>query len=211
MAESPDKPLGPPNGKNDKADTVQAAGAPPEGTYRLDLAIDPRKTRVIVLTWPDHSITWEAAAWLYNIFPPENVLALCGTDLTAARNLSVREIALKAPPEITDFVLMDRDMRPGPAAMPLLAADADVVGCEYPVPHMETWADPAAIHMGLVRVKRHIFERIAPPWFAFGHAADGCGLAHCECAYFQQKVKQAGFTIVRAGWCGHDPKHPTRG
>ena len=85
---------------------------PPSG-MRLSLAIDPRKTRVIVLTWPDHALTWEAAAWLYNIFPPANVLALCATDLTAARNLSVRELILKAPPELTDFVLMDRDMRPG--------------------------------------------------------------------------------------------------
>ena len=185
-----------------------ASDAAPPGTMRLDLAIDPGRTRVIVLTWPDHALTWEAAAWLYNIFPPANVLALCATDLTAARNLSIRELVLKAPPEITDFVLMDRDMRPGAAAMPFLAADADVVGCEYPVPHMETWADPSAIHMGLVRVKRHVFERIDPPWFAFGHAPDGCAVSHCECAYFQQKVKQAGFKVVRAGWCGHDPKRP---
>jgi len=173
---------------------------------KLKLNIDPTRTRAIVLTWPDHAITWEAAAWLYNILPPENVLALCATDLTAARNLSVRELVLKSPAEVTDFVFMDRDMRPGPAAMPFLAADADVVGCEYPVPHMETWADPAAIHMGLVRVRRPVFEKIEPPWFAFGHAPDGTSLTHCECAYFANKVKQAGFTIARAGWCGHGGK-----
>ncbi|MFO8013121.1 MAG: hypothetical protein R6X20_07430 [Phycisphaerae bacterium] len=39
----------------------------------LQLAIDPAKTRAIVLTWPDHSLTWEAAAWLYHLLPPENV------------------------------------------------------------------------------------------------------------------------------------------
>ena len=204
MCESCDK-------TNEQADQAadalpSTAGAQAEGTHGLDLSMDPRKTRVIVLTWPDHAITWEAAAWLYNIFPPENVLALCATDLTAARNLSVRELVLKAPPEITDFILMDRDMRPGAATMPFLAAEGDVVGCEYPVPHMETWADPSAIHMGLVRVKRHVFERVNPPWFAFGHSPDGTAVSHCECAYFQQKVKQAGFKVVRAGWCGHDPK-----
>jgi len=207
MGEQPD------NVVETKKDTPAAApgAASPPGTYRLDLAIDPRRTRVIVLTWPDHAVTWEAAAWLYNIFPPANVMALCGTDLTAARNLSVRELVLKAPPEFTDFVLMDRDMRPGAPAMPFLAAAGDVVGCEYPVPHMETWADPAAIHMGLVRAKRHVFERISPPWFAFGHAPDGTALTHCECAYFANEVRQAGFAIVRAGWCGHDAKRPACG
>jgi len=44
---------------------------------KFKLNIDPARTRAIVLTWPDHAITWEAAAWLYNILPPENVLALC--------------------------------------------------------------------------------------------------------------------------------------
>jgi len=201
MDEQPDRTV-----TEDTKDTTGPAPEAPPGMMRLDLAIDPRRTRVIVLTWPDHAVTWEAAAWLHNIFPPENVLALCATDLTAARNLSVRELVLKAPPEFTDFILMDRDMRPGAAAMPFLAAQGDVVGCEYPVPHMETWADPAAIHMGLVRAKRHVFERIAPPWFAFGHAPDGAAVTHCECAYFANKVKQAGFSIVRAGWCGHDAK-----
>lgn len=201
------------DGQTDNAvaqDAKPADGAPPTGAIRLDLAIDPRKTRAIVLTWPDHCLTWEAASWLYNILPPANILALHATDLTAARNLSVRELVLKAPSELTDFIFMDRDMRPGAAAMRFLAAQGDVVGCEYPVPHMETWADPAAIHMGLVRVKRHVWERIAPPWFAFGHAVDGTAVTHCECAYFANKVKQAGFTITRAGWCGHDGRSGRR-
>jgi len=173
---------------------------------RPKLAIDPAKTRAIVLTWPDHGLTWEAAAWLYNIFPPANITALCWQGLTEARNLSVRKLVLEAPPEITDFVFMDRDMRPGAKAIPVLQADADVVGCTYPVPHMECWADPTAIHMGLVRIRRRVFEKIGPPWFMFAYTADGTGRAKCECGYFRDKVIEAGFKIVRAGWCGHDPR-----
>ena len=92
-------------------------GAQPESTRGLDLALDLRRTRAIVLTWPDHSLTWETAAWLYHLLPPENILAFCGTDLIVARNLSIRELVLKASTEITDFIFMDRDMRPGAAAM----------------------------------------------------------------------------------------------
>jgi len=36
-------------------------------------------------------------------------------------------------------------------------------------------------------------------------------VTHCECAYFANKVKQAGFTVTRAGWCGHDAKRPACG
>ena len=173
---------------------------------RLNLAVRPETTRAVVLTWPDHGLTWEAAAWLYNLLPPENILAFCGRDLVVARNFVVKELCLGAPPEITDFVLMDRDMRPGAETLPVLQADADVVGCTYPIPHMKGWGDPTAIHMGLVRVRRKVFETVEPPWFLFGYAEDGTRLGQCECAYFRKKVLDAGFTVTRAGWCGHDAK-----
>ena len=172
----------------------------------MKLAIDPKKTRAIVLTWPDHSLTWEMAAWLYNIFPPANILGLCVQGIIEARNRSVAELVLKAPSEITDFVFMDRDMRPGRAAIEVLRAEGDVVACTYPTPRMETWADPTTLHMGLVRVKRRVFEAIEPPWFMFGYSPDGTRRAKCECGYFRDKAIEAGFKVVRAGWCGHGPK-----
>jgi len=167
--------------------------------------IDPTKTRAIVLTWPDRSLTWEAAAWLYNTFPPPNVIALCVRGITEARNTAVRELVLKAPEKITDFIFMDRDMRPGLATLPFLQADGDIVACEYPLADMRAWADPTALHMGLVRVKRKVFEAVEAPWFLFEYSPDGARRAKCECAYFRDKALAAGFGLVRAGWCDHDP------
>ena len=174
------------------------------GSDMTDSAIDPAKTRAIVQCWPDRTITWEAAAWLYGVFPPQNIVAMCIRGIIQARNLAVREVVLKAPDEITDFVFMDHDMRPSMATMPFLRADADVVGCEFPIPHMEAWADPQAIHMGLVRVRRKVFEKIDPPWFRFEYSPDGSQLEKCECIYFRDKALAAGFSVVRAGWCDHD-------
>jgi len=171
-----------------------------------NLAIDPQTTRAIVLTWPDHSLSWEAAAWLYNVFPPENVLGLCMHDLTQARNTAVRELVLKAPAEITDFVLMDRDMRPNELTWPVLQAEGDLVGCTYPVADMRRWSDPTAIHLGLVRVKRRVFEKLDPPWFQLTYNDDGTRRTNCECRYFCRKVIDAGFSVVRTGWCDHRAK-----
>ncbi len=169
----------------------------------LQLAIDPARTRAIVLTWPDHSLTWEAAAWLYNLLPPQNVFALQQRDVALARNNAVKELCLKAPESITDFLFMDRDMRPGAAALPVLQVPGDVVGATYPIGNMASWAEPEAIHMGLVRVSRSCLAAIEPPWFAFGYSADGTAVTACECAHFARKAREAGFTVRRAGWCDH--------
>ena len=115
----------------------------------------------------------------------------------------MRELILKAPAEIRHFVLIDRDMRPGQLSLPVLQAAGDVVGCTYPVADMRRWADPAAIHLGLVRVRREVFEKIPSPWFRFEHTADGSRLQKCECLYFRDKAIEAGFSVVRAGWCDH--------
>jgi hypothetical protein len=75
---------------------------------------------VLVFTWggePFNSLSWDLAAWL-RMFPPENCLAVRRRDLVAARNWAFRELVLKAPARVQDFIFVDRDMRPGPRTMP---------------------------------------------------------------------------------------------
>ncbi|MBE3123758.1 MAG: hypothetical protein IMZ65_03055 [Planctomycetes bacterium] len=171
----------------------------------IELAIRPKATRVVVFTWPDGAMTWEASAWL-RLFPAENVFQMNVTHVIRARNRAMRDLCLKAPPAVTDFIWLDRDMRPGPAALPLLAAKGDLVGATYPIPNMAAWSDPTSIHLGLIRFNRLVAETVKPPWFQFEYAADGCELTQCECSYFTDKVKDAGLIVARAGWCHHDTK-----
>ena len=168
----------------------------------FDLAIHPATTRVVVFTWPDRSVTWELAAWL-RMFPPENVFEWHAKHLIAARNQAMRRLCIEAPPEITDFVWVDRDMRPDPRSLPVLQAEGDLVGTMYPLANMETWATQDAVHMGLVRFSRKTVEAVAPPWFEFRYSPDGCAVTQCECGYFAEKVRKAGFAVVRAGWSEH--------
>ena len=169
------------------------------------LIAEPDRIMAVVFTWPDRSLTWEAASWLYNLLPPQNIYSFCGKDHQTARNQAVRDIILKAPPEIEHVVLMDRDMRPGPASLPVLQAEGDVVGSLYPIPNMGGWADPHAVHLGLVRVARKVFDVVPPPWFArVYNQEDMTRWAQCECHFFAQKALAAGFSVTRAGWCEHD-------
>jgi len=176
----------------------------------MDLAIRPAATRVLVFTWgaePFNSLSWDLAAWL-RMFPPENCLAVRRRDLVAARNWAMRELVLKAPARIQDFIFVDRDMRPGPRALPFLAAKGDLVGCLYDTGiNACSWSDGRAVHGGLFRFNRAVADALKgqPPWWQFGYSADGCDF-QCECRSFQAKVEATGLAIARAGWCGHKDK-----
>jgi hypothetical protein len=176
----------------------------------------PRKhIAVVVFVWPDDSLTTQAADWLAAHFPRENIFrVLAKGPIDVVRANTALNVCLKMPPHVTEFLWMDRDMRPDPAGatQPFLEADGDVVACEYPAHNPRAWAQPTALHLGLVRIKRLVFETLAAerdergqpvPLFAFPRAADNTHVLGCECGWFAQRVLKAGLKIVRAGWCGH--------
>ena len=172
----------------------------------VELALRPATTRVMVFAWPDRSIAWEMAEWL-RMFPPDNCYSVCRKDVVAARNWAMRELVLKAPARIQDFVFVDRDMRPGPRTLPFLAAEGDLVGCAYPTGRPDTWASPTVVHAGLLRFDRKVVEALKDkaPWWQVTYSPDGCECG-CECGSFQKKVQAAGLAVARAGWCGHREK-----
>ena len=167
-----------------------------------ETAIRFERTRLVIFAWPDRTYTDEIARWARN-FPPENVfLAGKPGGHVVARNDAVAELVKPAPKEITDFIFIDRDMRPYPITAHFLAPDADVVGCLYQTEGMMGWAEPDAVHCGLLRFNRRVADTLPLPWFSFTYCPDG-RVDRCECLSFKDRVKAAGFTIARAGWCGH--------
>ena len=195
---------------NDVAEAPPAAAA----EVASAAAFDREQAAAIILTWPDESLTTQAARWLWAHLRPDRiwtVRAKGGVDVVRCRVAA--DLCLKAPPEVQEFIFMDRDMRPDAAADPFLLAAGDVVACQYPVPDMRSWAGPGAMHMGLVRVRRKVLETLAAerdaqgqpiPLFFFPRTPNGSRITACECAWFAGRVRKAGHKIVRAGWCGHD-------
>jgi hypothetical protein len=161
------------------------------------------RTRLLILAWPDATYAHEIAQWSRN-FLPENVLPVVRKDLCAARHWAVQELCKKAPPEIEHFIFIDRDMRPtAEGLVPFLAADADLVGCAYDTFGAGmAWAQPDAVHGGLFRVSRRLVDGLPLPWWQYEYSPDWTTF-RCECGAFQRKVEATGFSVARAGWCGH--------
>lgn len=169
--------------------------------------IKPRNTLIIRFSYPDRSMTDEAAHWLYYRFPWKNVVSVNVKGLLPARNKAVANLVLKAAPHITDVIFMDRDIRPTQFSDPFLCLPHDLAGCKYKTgEHSDLhWHLPSAVHLGLIRIRRKVFEKIAAPWFEMPLTPDGCGFEVCECVDFHMKATRAGFTSAHAGWAEHEP------
>ncbi len=104
-----------------------------------------------------------------------------------------------------DYLLMlDHDIIPAGDIDVLTSLDAPIVGCKYlnalgHVAHPEDGMLPA----GALRVHRSVFEAITPPWFGFDTTPDGGTITMCECGYFCNKAKEAGYYPLSAGIVGH--------
>jgi hypothetical protein len=174
------------------------------GRHEIEMAFRPEEARLLILAYPDGRYRHEIASWS-RLFPDENVVCVVERDTCVARNKAVRDFCMASPPEVRHFVSIDADMRPliG-GTLPFLQADGDLVGCMYPTSDqsLEAWADPAAVHCGLYRVSRKVVETVKLPWFTWDHQVAGCEF-RCECIGFAAKVRAAGLSIARAGWCGH--------
>ena len=173
------------------------------GESEFEVAFDPERTRLFILAWPDGRYRHEIASWS-RILPDQNVFCIVERDLCVARNKAVRDFCKTALGAFDQFLFIDADMRPDLRTLPFLQAEADLVGCMYPTGPGpgECWADPGAIHCGLFRFNRKLVEAIGLPWFSWDPALGGCEF-RCECPGFVAKVRTAGLSVARAGWCGH--------
>jgi len=97
---------------------------------------------------------------------------------------------------------MDDDVVPVPETDAFVEAEGDVIGTR-------AWANtgdemhPHDFSMTSLKVHRRVVEAIQPPWFAFTFSDDGAALDQCECLYFAEQVRKAGFTIEKVGAVGH--------
>jgi hypothetical protein len=161
---------------------------------------DPSKTMLLIAAWPDRLVAPELVVWgLGHRF--RRVQWYSQRFVECAYNSAIQKLAL--PSDCDHFIFADRDMRPGPRTEPFLAADGELVACEYHVRNDESWDDLQAMHCGLWRCSRRVLETVKPPWFQRVLSDDGTAEKSCVCNYFRNKALQAGFKVVRAGWCGH--------
>lgn len=170
--------------------------------------IQPRNTLVFVFAYPDNSLTFECDTWLRRRFPWRNIAAVNVKGIIPARNKAVKKF-LSTDARFTDAIFIDRDMRPGPMADPMLCLPHDIACCRYKTGDSSDihWHLPNAFHLGLSRIRRKVFEKMTAPWFDMPLLKDGTGFELCECTNFHMHAERLGFTSCHAGWAEHEPSN----
>ena len=109
-----------------------------------------------------------------------------------------------AETDLAHLLMIDHDHIPGPELDPLIASEADVVGAEY-IRGSGNSAHPGdgEAGAGCLRISRVALERIPPPWFAFITNDRGTAIRLCECGYFCNRARAAGYHPVKAGAVDH--------
>jgi len=171
---------------------------------------EPEKTLVLVRCYPTEMMMPQIIGWfVQHGLPVEHIHWYTKRFITAATNSAIRDIAL--PSRAEQIVFIDADMKPDRRTDPFLTADGDVVGATFPVDDMAIWSDPHVAHAGLMRCDRRVLEQMEQPWMDRVFTADGCEVVKCPCLYFSDKARALGFTIRRAGWCGHTTRRQPEG
>lgn len=170
--------------------------------------IDLNRTRVIVATYPTLAIDYRMLTKLveYGI-PLRNIVAAkTAGNVIERRNRIVKKLVLPVTCRYDWFMFIDHDHYPeGKRLDPFFDdVDADVVGCEYQTGNKNSWLTPDIFHMGMVRIRGEMFEKIPPPWFMFKYNEDGTKIVDCECNYLKAKLLGVGARITHRGRVGHD-------
>jgi len=170
---------------------------------------NPREALWVAIAWPDFSVDWRVHTFLTDLgVPLANQVCVCLSPFTRAYNWAIANLVLKHSHPWAAFI--ERDMRPSGIVRPWIEAEGDVVGCFYPTACAASWASEHAIHSGLWRARRAVFERLKPPWFEWQFSANGADVRSCACLRFARRCVEAGFVVKRAGWCDHPVRERRR-
>lgn len=170
--------------------------------------IDLERTRVIVCTWPDYSIDHRLLSSFTNRgLPIHNILAASRVgNVIERRNRIVKFLVLPVLSRYDWFVFVDHDHWVANERLfdPFFDdVEADVVGCEYPTGSNHSWLTPDMFHMGFVRMRGEVFQKIQPPWFHFTYDEEHTNIIVCECGNLRNKILEAGMTITNRGKVEH--------
>lgn len=175
--------------------------------------IDLSKCLLTILAHPDSEINSNTFFYFCDKGLPISNIAVVGdkNPTIVNRNLIMRDIVLPRKDKFEWIIFIDKDNVPkrGLTDPFLDEVDTDVVGCEYPLKNEGAWSLPEVFHMGLVRMKPEIIQKVAPPWFLFEYNKDGTRLKGCECSYLRSKLTEQGAIITRRGWISHDEHRQT--
>jgi hypothetical protein len=165
--------------------------------------IDPATVEVRLFSFPDGAMAVPTMWWLLQRFPHENIVdaKLENCPLPVARNIVAGEFLNHDKPWL---LMVDRDVIPDHRTDYLFTQEdmPDLACCAWD-PCTSHWhADRTIWHMSFALIHRKVLEGLEKPWFKMELSEDGYK-ATCDCHYFSQKARAAGFTTGNCGVAGH--------
>ena len=178
--------------------------------------IDLSKCLLTVLAYPNSEVSSDTFFYFLDVGLPKGNILVVGEEnpVIINRNLIMRDIVLPRKDKFEWMIFIDKDNIPkrGLTDPFLDEVDFDVVGCEYPLKSLGAWNKPEIFHMGLVRMRPEIIQKVSPPWFLYEYNEDGTRLKGCECSYLRNKLVESGVEekrFTRRGWISHDEHKQT--
>jgi hypothetical protein len=172
---------------------------------------DFKKAALVVFTYPDGQWGHSNVNWLHQCKFDAIITEMDGDEM-CARNKQAG-LVHTLPKHITHLVWIDADQAPTDSHSSMqhfLESEADVVFCLTDCRNPAAYANPAHGHVGIMKMRREVLEKLWEestddnPVFLYEYVARGTKRKACLCERFAEKVRQAGFTINRAGYCWHD-------
>jgi len=105
------------------------------------------------------------------------------------------------------ILMLDHDIVPVRETMEVVKSPAPIVTARYVnksgvLSHSVKGQGGA----GCMAIRKEILKRVEPPWFAMKMDALGIKVKTCECSYFCDKAREAGYFPIKVGRCGHAMK-----
>lgn len=174
----------------------------------MNFVVNPKQVCAIIPTAPSDTVTSALRRYLerhrFGAVMEITPYADGSYDpVVVMRNKAIRDIVLGSLKTWEHFVFFDNDIRPDARLDPMFEVQADVVGATYDLNNPGRWIMPDSVHCGAMRFHRRVIEAMQPPYFMHEYSDDGMEFRKCDCLYFRDKVRAAGFSILRAGWTEH--------
>lgn len=165
---------------------------------------EPEKCFVVIAAYPDLQVAPQLIAWLHFVGVAHIEVHRWGDGrMDCGYNKGI-ELALASA--FQHFIFADKDIWPDDNSLPFLAAEADVVSCEYDTGIPGAWDRPNSFHTGLWRCRRRVLEAVGFRPFQWQLNETGTGVTECLCPRFARRAEARGFSIEHAGTAIHIPR-----
>ena len=147
--------------------------------------------------------------WLRQFKHVEYSTVICGQGCEAKDYILVnRNLAAQWFLEKTDcehLVMWDEDIRPDIDTTLMLESPADIVSAHvFGTPGWLVHDHPGRVAISACKISRKALQAIERPWFKLIYNGQHTRLVKCECDWFAERARLAGFYPVKAGRVVHE-------